>query len=56
MIRIFYHKNNNIEKTDHLGLLVNIPKEDLLWVDLQFPTDEEKKKVETAFLKQKIGF
>jgi len=53
MIRIFYHKNNNIEKTDHLGLLVNIPKEDLLWVDLQFPTDEEKKKVETAF---KIDF
>jgi magnesium transporter len=53
MIRIFYTKNNSIEKTDHLGLLTNIPKEELLWVDLQFPTDEEKKKVETAF---KINF
>src|ERR1700752_4484597 len=53
MIRIFFHKNNLIEKTDHPGLLINIPKEDLLWVDLQFPTDEEKKKVEAAF---KINF
>ena len=53
MVRIFYHKNNSIEKTDHLGLLANIPKEDLLWVDLQFPTVEEKIKVETVF---KINF
>ncbi len=53
MVRIFYHKNNSIEKTDDIELLKSISKEELLWVDLQFPTDGEKRRVEAAF---KINF
>jgi magnesium transporter len=49
MVRIFFHANNSIEKTDNIELLKSIPKEKLLWVDLQFPSNGEKRIVETAF-------
>lgn len=49
MVRIFYHKNDAIEKTEDLGLLQGIPKEQLLWVDLQFPTGEEQLQIELMF-------
>lgn len=53
MIRIFYHKDDAIQKTDELNSLDIIPCEHFFWIDLQFPTDDEKKKVESLF---KINF
>lgn len=49
MIRIFYHKNNSIEKADTPEALSVIPKKQLLWVDLQFPTEEEQFHIENVF-------
>jgi magnesium transporter len=49
MLRIFYHKNEVIEKTEHLDQLQHISKEHLLWVDLQFPTEEEQYQIEYFF-------
>lgn len=49
MFRIFFHKNNTIEKIDDAALLQRIPKEHLLWVDLQFPTEEEQHTIESFF-------
>ncbi len=48
MIRIFYHKNNEIVKAENIELK-DISKEDILWVDLQFATEEEQAKIETFF-------
>lgn len=49
MIRIFYHQNEVIEKTENSELLQSIPKQQLLWVDLQFPTHEEQQQIELYF-------
>jgi len=49
MVRIFYHKNEALEKVDDPELLKHIPKEKLLWVDLQFPTTEELNQIEFFF-------
>jgi magnesium transporter len=49
MVRIFFHKNNTIEKIDDETLLHRIPKEQLLWVDLQFPIEEEQHTIESFF-------
>lgn len=49
MIRIFYHQNEVIEKTENSELLQRIPKNKLLWVDLQFPTIEEQQQIELHF-------
>lgn len=53
MLRAYYHKNNVIEKTDGLDFFEQAPRDQFLWVDLQFPTEEELITVETAF---KINF
>lgn len=49
MIRVFYHKDNYIEKTENLSLITAELKKLILWVDLQFPTTEDQKFVETFF-------
>lgn len=49
MIRVFYHKNESIEKADGLDILKQICSEHLLWVDLQFPTNEEQIEIEKHF-------
>lgn len=49
MIRIYYHNENAIEKTDDLSFLDQVRKARYLWVDLQFPTEEEIITVESAF-------
>lgn len=49
MIRVFYHKNEAIEKADSLEILNEISSEHLLWVDLQFPTIEEQNEIESYF-------
>lgn len=49
MVRIFYNKNEVIEKTENSELLQSIPKKQLLWVDLQFPTIEEQQQIELYF-------
>jgi len=49
MVRIFYYKNNEIEKTEALELLKAGIKEKILWIDLQFPTEKEQKAVELFF-------
>jgi Mg2+ and Co2+ transporter CorA len=49
MVRIYYHRNEAIEKADGLDILNQISSQHLLWVDLQFPTNEEQKEIETYF-------
>jgi magnesium transporter len=49
MINVFYHKNNAIERTDEPELLHRIPKEQLLWVDMQFTTKDEQIEIELFF-------
>jgi len=53
MLRAFYHKNNTIEKTDDLDFFKHASMDQFLWVDIQFPTDEEIITVESTF---KINF
>jgi len=53
MLRIFYHKDHTIKKTEDLDAFKDISKDQFLWVDLQFPTEEEIIMVESAF---KINF
>ncbi len=53
MIRVFYHKNNAIEKAEDLNLFTSGLREQLLWIDLQFSTEEEQRSVEIFF---KINF
>ncbi len=49
MIRIFYHKNEAIQKTDGLEILNTISIEQLLWVDLQYSSLEEQQQIESYF-------
>lgn len=49
MTRVFYYKNEAIEKAENLDILNQISRKHLLWVDLQFPTTEEQTKIETYF-------
>jgi magnesium transporter len=49
MVRIYYHKNEAIEKADGLDVLNQISREQLLWVDLQFPTIQEQQQIELLF-------
>jgi len=49
MVRIFFHKNETIEKADGLEVLKKISSEHLLWIDLQFPTTEEQDQIEKYF-------
>jgi len=49
MIRIFYHKNDAIEKAEGSDILNQISIKHVLWVDLQFPTIEEQNEIEKKF-------
>jgi magnesium transporter len=49
MLRIYYKKDKRLAKESDIGLLRSIPVEDLVWVDLQNSTVEEKITIETYF-------
>jgi magnesium transporter len=53
MIRIYYHTDNEIKKSESITELQHISYEKLLWIDLQFSSEEEKRNVELFF---KINF
>ncbi len=49
MLRIYYKKNTRLAKESDVEGLREIPMEDMVWIDLQNPTPEEKITVETYF-------
>lgn len=49
MLRIYYKKDKRLAKESDIGLLRTIPLKDLVWVDLQNSTVEEKVTIETYF-------
>lgn len=49
MLRIYYKKEKRLIKENDLEILRSIPLKDLVWVDLQNPTVEEKVTIETYF-------
>lgn len=53
MLRVFYHSENEMSKAEGISCFEQLPFEKLFWVDLQFPTENEIRKVETIF---KIDF
>ncbi len=53
MVRIYHHIENEIRKSENVSDLKSLRIDELLWVDLQFPTPDEKKSVEHYF---KIDF
>ena len=46
MIKIFYTLNGQAEVSETIGILKQISMEDALWLDLFYPTGEEKRAVE----------
>ncbi len=49
MLRIYYKKEKRLAKESDISLLRTIPLNDLVWVDLQNSTVEEKVTIETYF-------
>lgn len=49
MLRIYYKKDKRLAKEGDINLLRSIPINDLVWVDLQNSTVEEKVTIETYF-------
>jgi magnesium transporter len=49
MIQVFYHSDNEIAKAEGEESVAQIPRDKILWIDLQFATASEKQKVETVF-------
>lgn len=49
MLRIYYKKDRRLAKESDISLLRSIPLSDLVWVDLQNSTVEEKITIETYF-------
>lgn len=49
MLRIYYKKDRHLAKESDISLLRTIPISDLVWVDLQNSTVEEKVTIETYF-------
>ena len=49
MLRIYYKKDKRLAKESDISLLRSIPINDLVWVDLQNSTVEEKVTIETYF-------
>lgn len=49
MLRIYYKKNTRLAKESDVESLREIPMDDMVWVDLQNPTLEEKITIETYF-------
>lgn len=53
MLKVYYHTDNELGNDEGSGCFDKIPLDKMFWVDLQFPTDSEIRKVETIF---KIDF
>jgi magnesium transporter len=53
MLRVFFHEDAEISKLEGVECFRHVPLERIFWIDLQFPSDGEKKKVESLF---KIDF
>ncbi|OAQ39702.1 magnesium and cobalt transport protein CorA [Pedobacter psychrophilus] len=49
MLRIYYKKNTRLAKESDVEILKEIPIEDMVWIDLQNPTVEEKSTIESYF-------
>ena len=49
MLRIYYKKDKRLAKESDISLLRTIPLNDMVWVDLQNSTVEEKVTIETYF-------
>lgn len=49
MITVFYYNENEIEKTNDLTTFARIAKDKIVWVDLQFPTEDEQRRTELFF-------
>lgn len=49
MIRIFYHTEQQIEKSEDLSLIDRLSDKELVWIDLQFASENEKLGVEKRF-------
>ncbi len=49
MLRVFYYNETEIDKVEGVEHFLKIPVEKIFWVDLQFPTDGEKRNVEALF-------
>ena len=49
MLRVFYHIESEIKKAEGVDCFQQIPLKEIFWVDLQFPTDGEKRKVASVF-------
>jgi len=49
MIRLLYHNNISTELAEGLEALDLIDRDKLIWVDMEFPTEGEKRKVENLF-------
>ena len=49
MLRIYYKKDRRLAKESDINLLSTVPLSDLVWVDLQNSTVEEKVTVENYF-------
>ncbi len=49
MLRVYYHSEDQINKAEGIGCFEKIVPEKIFWVDLQFATELELKKVESVF-------
>ena len=49
MLRIYYKKDKRLAKESDFTILRSIPQNDLVWVDLQNSTVEEKVTIENFF-------
>lgn len=49
MVRVFYNTEFEIEKSVDIKTLTQISRSKLLWIDLQFASDEERQTVESFF-------
>ena len=49
VLSVFYHIETEIKKAEGTACFQQIPLENIFWVDLHFPTDDEKRKVQSVF-------
>ncbi len=49
MLRTFYYSGNCITKVNGVEELFCLEQDKILWVDLQFPSDEESESVQKTF-------
>ncbi len=49
MITVFFHSEGDVKEANGIDEFRHIPVEKIFWIDLLFPTDGERKNVETVF-------